>query len=57
MIIQSAWVTVTQETLFADDSALLVHKDSSLWLMLNKFLEAAMLLSLIISLNKTEVVH
>lgn len=40
--------------LFNDDCALLVHKDNDLQLMLSKLSDATILLSLTISLNKTE---
>ena len=46
-----------QETLFADDCALLAQKDSDLHMMLNKFSEASKAFGLTISLSKTEVLH
>ena len=46
-----------EEALFADDCALLAHKDSDLQMMLNKFSEASKALGLTISLSKTEVLH
>ena len=41
--------------LFANDCAFMVHKESDLQLMVNKFVEATHLFGLIISLGKTEV--
>ncbi|XP_076069189.1 uncharacterized protein LOC143041234 [Oratosquilla oratoria] len=43
------------EALFADDCALMAHKESDLQLIVDKFAEGARLFSLTISLGKTEV--
>lgn len=43
------------EALFADDCALMAHKESDLQLIVDKFAEAARLFGLTISLGKTEV--
>ncbi|XP_076029240.1 uncharacterized protein LOC143018068 [Oratosquilla oratoria] len=43
------------ETFFADDCALMTHKESDLQLIIDKFAEAARLFGLTISFGKTEV--
>ena len=43
------------EALFADDCALMAHRQSELQVMVNKFVEASRLFGLTISLGKTEV--
>ena len=54
---QRHWKNLFLEALFAEDCALMVHKESHLQLVLNKFSEVSKLFGLTISLDKTEIFH
>ena len=46
---------LTLEALFADDHAIMAHKESNIQLLLNKFAEVSKLFGLTISLDKTSL--